>query len=846
MDKHARIKWSILAVMTVLSIACLTNISTAMFGGEPFKWKIRLGLDLQGGTSFVVAIDEEKVAEDYYASALPGETPKDIEKKIENALKDARDRALAVIRNRIDGLGIDEPIIYPEKGSNRIIIQLPGADEKEREKAEESIKRVAYLTFHLVSENSAELAKQLFDEDIAPSGYRITTVGTERYYERDMDAIIPDVPIGEFPRVTGSVRPPTGYRFARQRRHIPELDVVMYSPCCISIRSEFAGDKLKDARDELEAFGQSSVSLEFNKVGRHRFAALTADYAPRGMKNADNPRGRQLAVVLDGVVYSAPEIREPIRNGKASISGSFTRTEAKKLAMVLRSGSLPAPVSIIEKLEVDPSLGDDSIRSGITAIALGAIGILVFMLLYYRVSGAVADVALILNIILLPFGMVVAAGFLGTTLGSRGASGNQFALPVLTLPGIAGILLTIGMAVDANVLIFERIREELSSGKRLWAAIAAGYDRAFVTILDANLTTLLTGIILFVVGSGPIRGFAVTLCAGIMISMFTALVVTKLLFGILVSTFKLKSLRMLCVIGATSIDFISKRKLAATLSILIIVASFGIMFVRGNALGIDFVSGSAVTLTFSEKVSVEEIRASLTKAGIREAQIQYQREMKPSDKEYLHIKTAADQGHVVKDALEKDFPNAGLKVAQERKVDPQVGREMTTKAVKAIVAALAGIVLYVSVRFRFGFAIGAIVALAHDVLITIGIYTLFGRQLSLPIVAALLTIVGYSVNDTIVVFDRIRENIRKVRDKSFTEICNISINQTLSRTILTSFTTLITVVMLLVFGGGAINDFALALCIGVIVGTYSSVFVATPVMLLWHRNKTPSLGGKGQ
>jgi SecD/SecF fusion protein len=459
--------------------------------------------------------------------------------------------------------------------------------------------------------------------------------------------------------------------------------------------------------------------------------------------------------------------------------------------------------------------------------------------------------------------MVMAAGFLGI-FSKDAIMGSVTKLPVLTLPGIAGILLTIGMAVDANVLIFERIREELGAGKRLWTSITAGYSRAFVTIIDANVTTLLTGIVLFIFGSGPIRGFAVTLCAGIMVSMFTALVVTKLFFRLLVTKTTIKSLKMMSIIKKTSFDFVSLKKVAAVLSLLVILSTCGYMGVRANAkkgdvFGVDFLGGVSTTYEFTKELSpvdfegeypVNVLRDALASAGLKELHIQYQREMEAGGDGYLQIKTAigvkgeARPSKVIDDTLHDAFPAAGFVQIQEDLVGPQVGKELVKQAMWAISLALLMIIAYVSWRFELGFAVGAIVALAHDVLVTVGIYTAMGHQLSLPIVAALLTIVGYSVNDTIVVFDRIREDIRIVRNKTFKEICNLSINQTLSRTLLTSLTTLITVVMLLVFGGGAIHDFALALCIGVIVGTYSSIFVATPLVLTWYKGKKPDFSSK--
>jgi len=840
MDKNALWKWLLLIGLVAFSLWVVT----------PPKDKIRLGLDLKGGTSFVVKIDKEQIEQEI-RSRPQIISDEDVTREVKETLNGAQERALEVIRNRIDTLGIAEPNIYPGK-DNRIIIQLPGIDEEKRQEAEKSIQSLAFLEFRMVHEKGSELADKLFEDGLEPEGFRITRIDTKPFYVRDRS--FPDTKMNReyYVQLGRFGVPGADYEFLLLKDE--NKNQTVYSPTFVRRRRELSGDYLKDASVDYRSMGQPIVKLQFDSKGAKKFAMVTSDYAPGGARNPNPNKYRQLAIVLDGTLYSAPVIREAIYGGKAEISGSFSLPEANFLANVLRAGSLPAPVVIVEKRFVAPSLGEDSIRSGVRAVMYGGIGVLAFMLIYYRVSGIIADLALVLNMVLLPLGMIVAAGFLGI-FARHGGGAAPIKLPVLTLPGIAGILLTIGMAVDANVLIFERVREESGVGKRLWTAITAGYDRAFVTIMDANLTTLLTGIILFIFGSGPIRGFAVTLCAGIMASMFTALVVTKLFFGLIASKSSAKALKMVCVIKDTSIDFIAKRKVATVVSVAVIVASWGLMIARyvdspNQIFGVDFTGGASVTFGFEKRVPVEDIREALDEAGVGEAYIQYQEDMEAGGDAYLQVKSASEMtggqrtSEAVRDCLQNTFVDSGFMVAQEDEVGAQIGSELKRRAVWSIILALLGIVVYISWRFELGFAVGAIVALAHDVLVTVGVYSLFGRQLSLPIVAALLTIVGYSVNDTIVVFDRIRENLRIVRNKTFKEICNLSINQTLSRTLLTSLTTLITVVMLLVFGGGAINDFALALCIGVLVGTYSSVFVATPVVLLWHRDRKPDLGSQ--
>lgn len=839
MDRNALWKWLVVIGLTAASLALVV----------PPREKIRLGLDLKGGMSFTVQVDHDAMREQLRID-MEGATESELAQAYTERMRDAQSRALEVLRNRIDNLGIAEPNIYAGK-DDRIIIQLPGINEEKRHEAEESLKKLAFLEFRLVHERNDELVSELADKNQAPEGYRWAAAGQERLLVRDRQALSNEQMDEAYRRGFARFGAPSGYEFMLEK--IDRQGQIFYRPAFVRIRRELTGDALDDAQVDFRALGQPVVQLRFDARGARAFGQLTADYAPGGARNTSQNVLRQLAIVLDGTLYSAPTIREPIRGGRAEISGSFSLPEANFLANVLRAGSLPAPVKIVERRFVAPSLGADSIRSGVRAMVYGGIAVVVFMAVYYMLSGLIANMALLLNIILLPLGMVLAAGFLGIFARDSAVAGTV-QLPVLTLPGLAGILLTLGMAVDANVLIFERIREESGVGKRLWSAITAGYDRAFVTIMDANLTTLLTAVILFIVGSGPIRGFAVTLCAGIMASMFTALVFTRLVFGLLPNRDSNRTLKMLRIIGDTKIDFVGKRTVALVISLSLIIASWGVMIQRGmespgRIFGVDFTGGAAIALSFDQnnRVETEALRPVLDE-HFRDVHLQYQAELDRDGDAYLQVKLGGEAGEAdgtavkVAAVLNEAFPASAFAVEQEDTVGAQVGSELQRRAVWAIVSALLGIIVYLSWRFELGFAIGAIAALTHDVLLTVGLYVLSGRQLSLPIIAALLTIVGYSVNDTIVVFDRIREDLKLVRGGSFKDICNLSINQTLSRTLLTSLTTMLVVGMLLVFGGGAINDFALTLFIGVIVGTYSSVFVATPVVLSWYRNRRPEFG----
>ena len=821
MNKDALWKWLLLAGIIAWSLALVT----------PFDEKIKLGLDLQGGASFTVQVDRDKVAE-VIQQENPAITADELSKQVKQNVEVAKEVALEVIRNRVDSIGTGEPEIYPQTDTDNIIIRLPGIDSENIQEAEAMIERAAFLEFRLVHADNDQWVNELFASRMAPPGYKIPDVGNAEYYIRDLAVKNVDTSdLGNF-----------GFRgkaeFMLQKDSLNDGSII-YRPMYVEIRNQLPGTSLKDASAQYDQNNRPYISMTFDSTGADRFARVTSMYAPNGENNMNNERGRRLAVVMDGTLYSAPTIQEPIYGGTAQITGQFSAEEAIKLANALRAGSLKAPLNIIQKSEVDPSLGSDSIQSGVRAIIYGGIAVLVFMMLYYLLAGVIANISLLLVMVLLPFGMWFASGIFGLFAAEGGAN---VGLPVLTLPGIAGIVLTIGMAVDANVLIFERIREELRTGKSVVNSITAGYSKAFSTILDANVTTLLTAAILFWQGSGAIRGFAVTLSAGILVSMLMVLVFTRLFLTTLAETAKLKTMKMLTIIKAnTKIDFVGKRIPAIAFSLILIIATWGMFAQRGqDNFGIDFTGGTSYLFRFAQQPAVEQVRETLDAAGISDATIQYQRSFGDGDasNDALEIKVGFEEGETALAAMQTAYANAGMTEAGEEKIGAQIGAELKKKGITAIVFAMIGIIIYISIRFEFAFAVGAIVALLHDVLITVGIYCLLGRQLSLPIVAALLTIVGYSVNDTIVVFDRIREDIKLLKGKaSYSEIANLSINQTLSRTLLTSFTTLLTVIMLVVFGGGAINDFAVALLIGVIVGTYSSIFIATPVVLLWHKEK---------
>jgi len=926
MNKHDVWKWLVLLVLVSASSYFIIPLS-----------KIPLGLDLRGGTSFTVQIDEEKAREEI-RSAGEGLSEEDVERKLQEKLEGAQGRILEVLRNRVDALGIGEPIIH-RSGKDRIIIQLPGIGEKERKEAEDSIQRAAYLEFRMTHKRDAELVNQLFAKGLAPDGYRIVRIGSETFYAREEERIYKEkTKDPDYRRRLASFNvPDREYEFMLEETE--EQGHKVYRPHFVRRRTEMTGDYLEKAVVDYGRMGRPEINITLDPKGTKIFAGLTSDYAPGGAKNPGRDF-RALAIVLDGTLYSAPIIKEPIPNGRAVISGNFSVAEAARLANILNAGSLPVPVKIVERRIVAPSLGTDSVRSGVWAGALGGLLVAVTMCGYYLIPGMIATFALLLNAFLLPLGALVVAGFLDVfseMFSDYARVGGSVSLPVLTLPGIAGIALTIGMAVDANVLIFERIREEMRLGKGFMGAIQAGYERAFTAIIDSNLTTIITAVILFLLGAGPVRGFGVTLCAGLIVSLYTSVFVTRMCFNALAAKSSGTGLlKMVSLFPQTNIDFMKWRKVAFAISGAFIIGTSALMIARverrasvehtlrfqrevpvreiqsafvekGGArveaeyttlkqeggrvlrvvlpagagvadaaaflkekfpdagfeavgvrefarwdlsklLNIDFTGGSATTLGFRQRVPVEDVRSALKAAGIQDAMIQYEESGSGSEKtQDLLVKTGTlPAGISVEKALQEKFPDAGFTVLAEDDIGAQVGRDLTSKAVRAMLWALAAMLIYINIRFRFGFGLGAVLALFHDVLVTMGACHLAGIRLSLTVFAALMMIAGYSVNDTIVIFDRIRENLRTVRNRSFLDVCNLSTNQTISRTLLTSGTTLLVVIALLLFGGGAIKDFSFAMFVGIIVGTYSSIYIATPIVLLWYRFRTPEIKSHSQ
>ncbi len=836
MSRNDLWKWLVLAILTVLSA----------YVALPFKQKIRLGLDLSGGTSFTVAIDETKLRNNIKSSDV-ALNDVEVQNQVNNILKDADARAIEVIRNRIDGLGVNEPVIQGGK-NHRIIIQLPGASADQRDAAEKSIQSAAFLEFKLVHKQNDQLVDKLFTSGRLPEGFVSSEDG--RGYKRapNYNELVKDPEYAN--RLSLFEVPDPRYAFMLERQQNPNGQVT-YRPVFVLRKAEMNGSALSSSSVEMDTMtGRVHVSLTFNAKGSADFARLTKAYAPRGSRNKDSDVGRQLAIVLDDTLYSAPVLKTEIPNGRAIIEGNFSWSEAAVLRNILNAGSLPAPMKILEKRSVESTLGADAVHSGLMAGIIGTLLVAAFMVIYYYYCGMIANIALFLNLFLLPAGLIITASVLSVFVKDAAVSKRTLDLPVITMPGIAGIVLTLGMAVDANVLIFERMREEFALGKSVKAAVAAGYDRAFSAIFDSNLTTVLTGVILFILGTGPIRGYAITLCAGIIVSMFTALVVTRLIFNMTVDENRVKPYKMLQFMKDANYDFLRYGKLAGYTSLAIIVVTLALFFGRvlknpAQVLAVDFTGGASMTYSYEKKAGIAEVR-KIVEGVVSDAAIQYQSSPDGTGN-LLLIKTGTmkigdlNASKAIESALIKGAPDSKFKLAGEEVVGSEIGLDLKRSAMWSILASLVGILVYVAFRFEFGFGLGGVVAIAHDAFITLGLYSLCGRQVSLTIVAALLTIVGYSINDTIVIFDRIREDMRKDPKMDFKTLCNLAVNKTLSRTILTSLSTLIATLSLFVFGGGAINDFALAMLIGLAAGTYSTIFIATPIMLAWYRGHRPGM-----
>jgi SecD/SecF fusion protein len=793
--------------------------------------------------------------------------------------------AFEVLRERIDGFGVTQPNIQREGNSGRILVELPGARDIAR--AQDLLSSTAQLEFWETYEPGNQSLINFFIQ--ANDRLKTLVEDTEEdavvKEESEIDSLLSDVtqdsldvaternPLFEKLQLSGpgfavgiaaikdtaeigsylrmpEVRRllPADVQFTKFLWERPTKDSEVASLYALKSNRDntprISGDVVSDARDQFDQFNRPAVGMDMNVKGAKLWEKLTSEA---------NLNNTGIAIVLDNKVYTAPGVSQVggISGGSSEITGTFTVNETKDIANVLRAGKLPASAEIIDSFVVGPSLGQEAIDSGFMSFLIAMVFVLLWMVFYYGKAGIFADIALSFNIVLI-FGVLASLG------------------AVLTLPGIAGIVLTIGMSVDANVLIFERIKEELAKGKGKGQAISDGFSNALSSILDANITTGLTAIILLIFGSGPIKGFATTLIIGILTSLFTAIFVTRLLVDWYLSgkgrTLDFSTAITKNLFKNLNINFLSKRKISYVLSFILVAVGLFSLFTQGLDEGVDFVGGRNYQIRFVNPVSPSEITNELSDAlGSASAKTfgdanqimvttKYKVDVQGTevDDEILGILYTSLQKYLPDGATYEDFipggTNGDIGVLKYRKVGPTIADDIKKNALWAIFGSLAIVFLYILLRFRkWQYSLGAVVAVFHDVLIVLGIFSLtskvmpFSMEVDQAFIAAILTVIGYSLNDTVVVFDRIREMVSEHGWKGGDNINN-ALNSTLSRTLNTSLTTLVVLLSIFVFGGESLRGFMFAMIIGVIVGTYSSLFIATPVMFDTLRSKIS--GGK--
>ena len=796
-----------------------------------------------------------------------------IDKEVENAI----DRSFNILRTRIDRFGTSQPNIQRIQGSGRIQIELPGVDNQER--VRNLLQGVAKLQFWEVAELNdlggsleAVNAAWVADNKASNTPAAADTVSTENMSEEDslrnalekqLAEIDPLNPSTDVSPVFSLLYP--NYGLAYQVRDTVVINRILKNPDYNSLlprdikllwgvkpftpegtsdevlelyaikaprgtdEAPLEGDVVTDARQVLDQTSRPAVSMQMNAEGARKWRSLTAANI-----------GKRIAVVLDNYVYTAPVVNGEIPTGQSEISGSFSLQEAQDLANILKSGSLPAPTQIVEESIIGPTLGKEAQSQGVFSMISGLVIVVLFMLAYYSKGGLVAIAALVFNIF-----------FILGILAQLGAA--------LTLPGIAGIVLTIGMSIDANVLIFERIKEELRNGAGLIAAINSGYNKAFSAILDSNVTTFLTGAILYALGQGPVKGFAIVLMIGIASSFFSAVFITRVIVSWMSkkgdkSSISFSSPIAKNTLSSLNFDFLGKRKIAYLISSGIIILGLGIAAVNGLKFGVDFTGGRSYIVAFEEPVVPSELKVGLDGEfdGSVEVKTYGANNVLKVTTSYLinedddasnkqveeKVKSgiASVTGLTFTDDAE-NLTSGQFAITGSSKVGATVADDIKASSVEAMLAALIAIFLYILVRFRkWQFSLASIIALIHDTLFVIAAFAIasaFGATFEIDqvFIAAVLTVIGYSINDTVIVFDRIRENIENRGTGKLVKIFNDAINQTLGRTLITSFTTLIVVIVLLIFGGEVLRGFSFALFIGILVGTYSSVYIATPIVV---------------
>ncbi|MCC5938138.1 MAG: protein translocase subunit SecDF [Lunatimonas sp.] len=797
----------------------------------------------------------------------------DILNVIDTEVENAIERSFNILRTRIDRFGTSQPNIQRIQGSGRIQIELPGVDNQER--VRNLLQGVAKLQFWEVAEINefgdalqqvnavlvaearankpasesspalsdttdleSDLARQLAegsdaDDDLGlevsplfsllKANYGLVyeirdTLAINRILNReDVKAILPrDI------RLLWSVKP-------QRADNMELLELHAIKAPRGSDQAPLEGDVITDARQSYDQASRPAVSMQMNADGARRWRKLTGENI-----------GRRIAVVLDDYVYTAPTVQGEIPSGQSEITGNFSIEEAKDLANILKSGALPAPTRIVEEAIVGPTLGKEASRQGVNSMIAGLVLVVLFMVAYYAKGGFVAIAALLFNIF-----------FILGILAQLGAA--------LTLPGIAGIVLTIGMSIDANVLIFERIKEELRNGAGMLQAISAGYDKAFSAILDSNVTTFLTGAILYALGQGPVKGFAIVLMIGIASSFFSAVFITRVIVHWMSKKGDQSKVSFSTpfsgnLLSSLNIDFLSKRKFAYLISTGVIVLGLLIAVFNGLKFGVDFTGGRYYIVEFSEAVPASDLKVGLdnefegavevktygannvlkvtTSYLINEDSDEANREVETRVKEGIATVTGFN---FITDATK--LSSGDFAITGSNKVGATVADDIKASSMEAMFFALVAIFLYILLRFRkWQFSLASIIALIHDTCFVIAAFAIasaFGATFEIDqvFIAAVLTVIGYSINDTVIVFDRIRENIANKGTNRLVALFNDAINQTMARTLITSATTLIVVLVLLVFGGEVLRGFSFALLIGVLVGTYSSIYIATPVVV---------------
>lgn len=733
----------------------------------PPKERLKGGIDIIGGSAFSLRIQPK---EDENGDPMPV-TPEQV------------DEAMRVIGGRLDSMGTSEPLIA-RQGDDGILVQMPGVEPETAAEIRQTLETVAKLELREVSPRNSE---------IGPDGKSLA----QRVL--DGDEIVP------------------GYR-AYELTQKDEDGNEFTTPILLNRRAALGGSDIVNAVPSPSNL--DAVDIVLDNPGTDKMIALT--------KNM-RPQIDRIAIVLDGIVQSAPVVQSVPLGKYFVINGLDEPGETKKLANALMN-PLENPLIVEQERTVSPTLGSAFVKQGISSGVAGLILTAIFIFIYYRTAGLVALVALLVNGIIL-FGVMAMFGF------------------TFSLPGIAGLILTIGMAVDANVLIYERLREEIENGKSLKNAISSAYEKAFSSILDANLTTLIACVILIAMASGSVKGFALTLTIGLVASMFSAILGTRVLFRWGIDTGMLRNLSFLNLIKSANFDFLGKAKVCAVFSVILFIvslATFGVK--KQGALGIDFTGGTVITFQIGDEIiPLDDVNAALSKTDLTR-QAFPQEQTVPNSGTLLTVRADTADTEKIISTLREEIPFLGatgddgkfLRDASVEEVSATLGGSFLREAIIALCVGIIGIFTYIVLRFELSFAIGAIVAVLHDILIAVGIVVLLGEQLSQIHVAAILTIAGYSINDTIIVFDRIRETLL-IRTGEVRVVMNEAINQTLSRTLLTSSTTIVTVIILAIFGGAALRDFSVTILVGLVIGTYSSIFVAAPVVLWWSNRKGGNL-----